>query len=85
MKNKLRKCPRCGGLGKVGASGLAELRAIAGLDQKTVAHHLGIHRTGYSMIENGRANMTADKVFPLAEILKTTPQKILDAMYADNY
>jgi len=81
--SKLRNCPRCGGSGKVGGSQLAELRAKTGLDQASVAKHLGIQRTGYSMIENGRANMTADKVFPLAEILKTTPQKILDAMYGD--
>lgn len=82
--SSFRSCPRCGGSGRVGKSKLADLRAKSGLDQETVAKHIGVQRTQYSMLENGRAGMTADKVLPLAEILKTTPQLILDAMYGDN-
>lgn len=74
-------CPRCGGTGTLQHSMLAKRRKELGISQADVAVHLGIQRSTYSMVESGNSNLTADKILPLAELLRWNAGHLLEVMY----
>ena len=54
------------------------VRVQQGLSQQNVADELGITVAAYSNIERGITNITITRLFEIAEILKTTPAKLLE-------
>ncbi len=76
-------CDKCRGSGYIGQTALAKKRKSVGLTQEQVANYLGIRRSGYAMIESGKANFTANKIVPLAEVLGITADEVLDLIYAE--
>lgn len=63
------------------ASPLARLRLSRGLTQQAVADSIGMLRTGYTMVELGKANLLANKVPILAELYGVSTDKLLKTMY----
>ena len=53
---------------------IANQRAIKHLDQAAVAANMGLSQASYSRLESGKA---VEHLYRLSEILKTTPQALL--------
>lgn len=58
---------------------LKQLRKETGIMQYKVAEMLGISRQHYRNIENGKANLTSDKIEKLSEKFSVEPLTILKA------
>lgn len=54
------------------------IRVQQGLSQQNMADELGITVAAYSNIERGVTNINITRLFAIAEILKTTPSKLLE-------
>lgn len=54
------------------------IRTQQGLSQQNVADELGITVAAYSNIERGVTNINITRLYEIAEILKTTPSKLLE-------
>jgi transcriptional regulator with XRE-family HTH domain len=58
---------------------LRTLRKIHGYKQEYVGNQLNLSQTGYSKIEVGEVDLTIKHLGKLAELYKTTPDKLLSA------
>lgn len=56
---------------------IKDLRKAAKLRQHEVADRLGIHITNYNRLENGKSDITASRIYELAEIFECDPKEIL--------
>lgn len=56
---------------------IANQRAIKHLDQAAVAANMGLSQASYSRLESGKAVFSVEHLYRLSEILKTTPQVLL--------
>jgi transcriptional regulator with XRE-family HTH domain len=59
------------------AEALREARDAAGLSQESLGHESGRHRTYISQLERGMKSPSLRTLFLLAEVLETTPSKLL--------
>jgi transcriptional regulator with XRE-family HTH domain len=59
-------------------SKLRTLRKIHGFKQEYVGNQLGLSQTGYSKIEVGEVEVSITHLQKLAELYKTTPEKLLN-------
>lgn len=59
-------------------------RRAAGLTQKTLAEKLNISTVHMSHIECGHVSMSIEILVSLCEILKVTPNHILNGVYTDH-
>jgi transcriptional regulator with XRE-family HTH domain len=55
---------------------LRELRILKGLSQEYLAMELGISQKAYSNIENGKVNLSHEKLSKISEILGIIPSEV---------
>lgn len=63
--------------GETNNSFLARRRKELGLSQEYMAEQLGISVTSYRKIESGRTQLVNRRIYDIARILDTTPEKIV--------
>lgn len=63
------------------ASPLAKLRKSNGLTQQEVADKIGMLRSGYAMVELGKANILANKIPELSRLFGVSTDELLKVMY----
>ena len=59
---------------------LRTLRADRGFTQAKVAEHIGVDRTDYTYMENGRVTINVFQVIRLAELYEMTVDQFLQAI-----
>jgi transcriptional regulator with XRE-family HTH domain len=60
------------------ANRIHDLRTSLGFSSEYVAQELGIAKSNYSMLENGKTEIKISSIFSLAKIFKVPPTAILD-------
>jgi transcriptional regulator with XRE-family HTH domain len=56
---------------------LERLRREAGLDQRDVARHLGLHESAISRLETGQRGLAVEELFELAELFGVRVEAIV--------